>query len=530
MPHLDIALLVLLATAAGLLVISRALRVPYPIVLVLGGAALGFVPNVPGFRLPSDAILLLILPPLLFYAGFIYQVRRLKENAASISFLAIGLLVATTVGVAFVVHMLGMPWGPAFVLGAVLSPTDPVAATTITARLGAPHRVTAVIEGESLVNDGTALVIYAAVVSAVVTGHFSWSHLAFDFPMTILGGVAVGLAVAWFISWALLRRLSPGYHNTVLVLFSAYLTYLPAELLGVSGVLAAVTGGIYIGSRMPTDSAPTDRIAGYSFFDVFVFLINAIVFILMGFQFPVVLSRIQEYQPTALLFWGTMLSLALIVLRLVWTLVFDQVLFRIMPAGRAQHPQPTWRESLVIGWAGMRGAVSLAAAQAIPLQLASGAPFPARDLILFFTFTLIFVTVVLQGLSLPLLVRALGLSGRPDEEDGEVRRVRLQGARAALERLDELREEDWLPEGSAVPLRDLYEHRSLALAQNLRESGHDDEDDYEARHGALQRLRRELIATEREVLLRARDTGEISDNAMRRVERHLDLEESRFED
>lgn len=317
MPNLDVALLVLLVMAGGLLVISRLLRIAYPIVLVVGGLGLSFVPGIPGFQLPPDVILYLILPPLLFYAGFIYQARRLKENAASISLLAIGLVIASTLGVAAVAHTLGMPWGPAYVLGAVLSPTDPVAATAITARLGVPHRVTTVIEGESLVNDGTGLTIYSAAVAAVVTGHFSASQLAFEFPVTILGGVAVSLAVAWFVSWALLRRLGSGYHNTVLTLFCAYLAYLSAELLGVSGILAAVTSGIYIGSRTPVDSTSADRLAGYSFFDVFVYLINAFVFILMGLQFQSIIGNIEEYHPTTLLLWATLMSLALIALRII---------------------------------------------------------------------------------------------------------------------------------------------------------------------------------------------------------------------
>src|SRR5699024_1795249 len=332
---------------------------------------------------------------------------------------------------------LGMSWGPAFVLGAVLSPTDPVAATAITARLHAPHRVTAIIEGESLVNDGTGLTIYGAAVATVVTGHFSASQLALNFPVTILGGVAVGLAGAWLMSWALLRRLGPGYQNTALTLFCAYLTYLPAEILGVSGILAAVTAGIYLGSRVPLDSAPTDRLSGQAFFAILVYLINVLVFFLMGLQLTSILSRIQAYPTPTLILWTVLLCVVVIALRLTWVLGVGHLLFRFGPAQRMRNAHPPWRQSLVIGWAGMRGAVSLAAAQAVPLQLASGAAFPARDLILFFTFTLIIVTVVLQGLTLPLLVRGLGLSGHADTEETEVRRARLEGAQAALKRIDE---------------------------------------------------------------------------------------------
>src|SRR5699024_1784653 len=226
---------------------------------------------------------------------------------------------------------------------------------------------------------------------------------------------------------------------------------------------------------------------------------------------------------------------SLIALRMVWVLAFGELLFHLTTARQVRNARPAWRQSVVIGWAGMRGAVSLAAAQAIPLRLASGAPFPARDLILFFTFVLILVTVVLQGLLLPLLLRSLGLSGRSGKEEIEVSHARLRGARAALERLDELQDEERLSDDAATPTRDRYEHRCLALMQKLRDDGQDNDDgddnyiDYEARHSALQRLRHELIAAERAALLHIHDKGEISDRAMRRVEHHLDLEESHFE-
>lgn len=520
-------LLTLLGAVGALLVLSRLSRIPYPIVLVVGGVLLGIVPGVPSIELSPDIILLLVLPPLVFYAALVYQARLLRENVSSISLLAIGLLIGTTVSVALVAHLLvGLPWGAAFVLGAILSPTDPVAATAIAARLGAPRRVTAVIEGESLVNDGAALVVYGAAVSAVVGGDFSLGVTALKFPAIILGGVAIGLLVAWFISWALLRRLGSGYHITVLVLLTAYVSYLTADVVGASGVLAAVTAGIYIGRRMPLDDAPADRIAGHSFFEVLIFLVNALVFIAMGLQFPIVIEKIEQRPIDTLLLSAVAINLTVFALRMVWSMSFGQLVFRVDPSQRKRYTKPPWRQSLVIGWAGMRGAVSLAAALAVPIQLADGTAFPGRDLIVFLTTTVIFVTVVLQGLTLPALIYGLGLGAGSSQHEGEIRMARRQGAREALERIEQLGEEDWLPEAVAKPLRDLYENRADALTQASDED--DDEDDHQVRYDALLRLRRELINVERSVLLRMSSAGEISDDAMRRVERDLDLEESRF--
>jgi CPA1 family monovalent cation:H+ antiporter len=520
-------MLVLFSALAGLIALSRVSRIPYPVLLVIGGVALGFIPNAPSVELSPDVVLLVFLPPLLFYAAFVYQARQFKENIVSISLLAIGLVVWTTLGVAVVAHALaGLSWGAAFVLGAALSPTDPVAVTAIATRLGAPRRVVAVLEGESLVNDGTALVVYATAVEAVVFDDFSLGWTLLEFPVTVAGGIAVGLIVAWLVSWLLLRRLGRGYHSIVLVLFCAYLTYLSAELLHASGVLAAVSGGIYIGRRAPLDASPTDRITTYSFLEVMVFLINAIVFILLGLQFPGILAGISDV-PTLTLALGTSaISLAVIVLRVVWTMATGQVIFRLVPHLRERYPRPPWRQSLVISWGGMRGAVSLAAALAIPASSAGGVPFPDRDLILFLVSSAIVVTIVLPGLTLPALVRALGLSDAADEGEAEIRTARTLGARAAIERIDQLRNEDWLPLDTAELLRDLYDHRRRGLAADDEYAGRY----HEERYDALVRLRRELLLAEREALFRLHETGEISDEAMRSVERDLDLQESRFED
>lgn len=527
MHHPAIILLILLIAVGALLVLSRVTRVPYPIVLVVGGVILGVLPGIPSLALTPNIILLVVLPPLVFYGGLVYQARRLRDNLSTILLLATGLLIGTTVGVAAVGNALvGLPWGAAFVLGAVLSPTDPVAATAIASRLGAPRRVTGVIEGESLVNDGAALTVYGIAVGAVTGGEFFLGTAALRLPVNVLGGVAIGLLVAWLISWALLRRLGSGYHITVLTFLTAYVSYLCADVAGTSGVLAAVSAGIYIGRRMPVDDAPSDRIAGYSFFEILVFLVNTFVFILIGLQFPSIIKNLDSHTAGTLLVWAAAINLTVIGLRLAWSLGFGQVVFRFDPSQRRRYNKPPWRQSLVIGWGGMRGAVSLAAALAVPTQLTDGTAFPGRDLILFLTTTVILVTVIIQGLTLPVLIRKLHLGGDSGEHRAQIRQARRLGDQAALKRIEQLREEEWLPEGVAELLRELYAHRAYALTQDPQPD--DDETDHEARYDALLRLQRELIDVERNELLRLNSSGEISDDARRHVEHELDLKESRF--
>jgi monovalent cation/hydrogen antiporter len=526
--HLELWVLGLLAAVAGLVMLSNRLGVPYPVFLVLGGLALGLVPIVPEIGLPPNLILLIFLPPLLYSAAFFSSPRDLKANLRPIASLSIGLVLLTTATVAAVAHLLvGLPWGAAFVLGAIVSPTDPVAATAVVGGLRAPRQIVTILEGESLINDGTALVLYSVAVSAVVTGTFSVAHAGLEFALYGVGGSAIGWAISRVRRW-----IGDPLVEITVTLFTPYAAYIPAEELGISGVLATVAAGLYLGWRNPETTAPRNRLQAFGLWEVLPFLLNSVLFILIGLQLPKILESISgEYSTAAVILYAALVSLAVIGTRLLWTFPATYLPLLLSRSVRERNPSPPWQQVATIAYTGMRGAISLAPALAIPHTLQDGAPFPGRNLILFLTFCAILLTLVVQGLSLPVLARRLGLAGAEGEEEREETEARLRAAEAALARLEELADEDWVREDTTARMRDLYEYRRRRFA--ARDSGQpesgEEGDGYEERSLAYQRFRRELLGAERAELLRLRGEGRISDEVRRRVERDLDLEDARLE-
>src|ERR671920_1375318 len=530
--HLELWVLGLLAAVAGLVMLSNRLGVPYPVFLVIGGLALGLVPVVPEIGLPPDLVLLIFLPPLLYSAAFFSSPRDLKANLRPIASLSIGLVLLTTVTVALVAHLVvGLPWAAAFVLGAIVSPTDPVAATSIAGRLGVPRQIVTILEGESLINDGTALVLYSVAVSAAVTGNFSLPGAALEFVLYGMGGTAIGLVVGWVIS-RVRRRIGDPLVEITVTLFTPYAAYIPAEELGVSGVLAAVAAGLYLGWRNPETTAPRSRLQAFGLWEVLPFLLNSVLFILIGLQLPKILRCISgESSIATVILYAALVGLAVIGTRLLWTFPATYLPRLLSRTVRERNPYPPWQQTAAIAYTGMRGAISLAAALAIPLTVQNGSPFPGRDQILFLTFCVILLTLVVQGLTLPLLVRRLGLAGSEGEEEREETEARLRAAEAALARLDELADEGRVREDTATRMRDLYEYRRRRFAARLSGQTESGEvgDGYEERSLAYQRFRRELLGAERAALLQLRSEGRISDEVRRRVERDLDLEDARLE-
>lgn len=522
--HDALTLLAILAGAATLLVLAPRLRVPYPILLVLAGLAVAFVPGMPQLQLDPELVLVGILPPLLYAAAFFTSLHEFVANIRPIAVLSIGLVLATVATVAAGAHTFtGIGWGPAFVLGAVVSPTDPTAATAIARRLGVPRRVIVLIEGESLVNDGTALVVYRFAVIAVVSGSFSLGGAAVSFVGTVLGGIAMGLAVGWLIRQARRRIDNPPAEITI-ALLSGYFAYLPAEAAGVSAVLAAVTTGLYVGWHTPELTSSTVRLQGDAVWQILVFLLNALLFVLLGLQLRTILDGVSDRSPAELAWFGIAVSGTVILTRLVW--IFPGTyLPRLVSAIRRRDPLPPWQEPATIGWAGLRGAVSLAAALALPLSTDAGDPFPARDLIVFLTFCVILVTLVFQGLTLPLAIRLLGLEDDGIDEKLEAK-ARIRAADAALDRLADLVAEGGVREDTAERMRGAYTFRRDRFASRF-----DDGDDgkLEERSVAYQRLRRELLEAERQAVVALRRAGTINDDVMNRVQRDLDLEAERLD-
>ena len=524
--HDDTLLLLgLMAAVAGLVALAPILRVPYPIFLVLGGLALGFVPGLPEVELRPEIVLIGILPPLLYSAAFFTSLRDLRANVRPIGLLAFGLVGFTILIVAWVAHaVIGMSWATAFVLGAVVSPTDPIAATTIAERMGVPRRIVTVMEGESLINDGTALVAYRLAALAVVTGSFSYLELGEGLFISVVGGVGIGLGVGWIIRQVRLRVDNPPAEVT-LAFLTGYLAYLPAELVDASAVLAAVTAGVYMGWHTPQLTTPETRLTGDAFWRILQFLLNVLLFVLVGLQLPVIMNDLQGSDTTTLLSYAAATCLAVILTRVVWMFPAVYIPRWLSPKLRARDPYPPWQVPALLSWAGMRGAVSLAAALALPLTTDTGAPFPDRALIVFLTFSVIVVTLVGQGLSMPFVVRLLGL-----EDDGVIEReeakARIHTAQAALQRLEELVDEEWVNGDTAERMRGAYGFRKRRFAARF-----DDGDDgaIEQRSVQYQRLRRELLQAERQALIDLRRSGAIGDDAARAVERELDLEDSRLD-
>jgi Na+/H+ antiporter len=516
----------LLAAAAALLAVAELVRVPYPILLVLGGLGLGFVPGMPRIELAPDLVLVAVLPPLLYGAAFFTSLREFRANIRPITLLAIGLVLTTMLAVAVVAHALipGLDWPTAFVLGAILSPTDPTAATAIAQRLGLPRGLIALIEGESLVNDGTALVAYRFAVAAVVTGSFSLAAASGRFLLNVAGGIAIGLAVGYVLRQIRRRIDNPPVEITISIL-SGYFAYLPAQAADVSGILAAVTVGIYMGWYTPELTTPQTRLQGVAVWEILFFLLNALLFALIGLQLPAIIDGLSGTSNAALVGYAVAVTAVVMLARFGWIFLTTYLPRLLTPGTRDRARPPTWQSSTVLAWSGMRGAVSLAAALALPLTTDSGAPFPDRDLIVFLTFAVILGTLVVQGLTLPGLIRLLDLEEDRLAEKEEAK-ARIYAAEAALTRLDELLEEEWVREDTAERLRGLYDFRRERFRSRFEPEG---DRSVEARSVDFQRLRHELLDAERQAVLELRRSGRIDDAVMRRVVRDLDLEDARLE-
>ena len=507
-----------MVAVAILATLATAMRVPYPIFLVLGGLVLAAIPAVPNVALAPDIVFLLFLPPLLYIAAFDTAFRDVKTQLRSILSLAVGLAVVTACAVAVVAHLLlpDIGWPAAFALGAIVSPPDAVAATAVLRRLSVPRRIVTLVEGESLFNDATALVMYRASIVAMSTATFSLPEISLLFAAVSVGGVLVGLVVSAAIA-ALRRHLSDPSVEITVSLLTPFAAYLAAEQLGVSGVLSAVTAGLYIGWWAPQLMEAETRLRARAIWDMTVFMLNGLVFILIGLQLSTILDAPSVRSLPNLLGLGLLISLTVIVIRLAW--MFLAICSPLRPGRRSR-----WREAVVVGWAGMRGVVSMATALALPLAT------PEREVLIFLTFFVILVTLVGQGLTLPWVIRLLGVADDGHESAQEAR-ARSMAVDAAVARIEELAGE-WpthLPLVDA--LRAQYGHRASHLGEHLESVDENGLPTDAAEQELLEhrQIRRAVIDAERQAVLDLRARGELDDQSWRRIERDLDLEELRME-
>ncbi len=517
----------LLAVLAAVALAARRLDLPPAILLVVAGVGLALVPGLPRVQLVPELVLLLVLPPLIYSAGVAMSWREFRFNLRPIALLAIGCVVFTTVAVAAVAHaLLAVPWAAAFVLGAIISPPDVVAPLAIARRLGLPRRLLVILEGEGLANDATALILYRFAIAAVSTGEFALGPALGTFGAIFVGEISFGLAVGWGMLRLRFLAADPRVEIT-LSLLTPYIAYWAPEHLGGSGVLATVVAGLYTSYHGPRLITAATRLQGVFFWGLFTYLIEGMVFLLTGLQARTLVDRIGELEAGELIGSAALVSTVVIVARFVWIFPATYLPRWLSPSLARRDPSPPWQPVFLIGFTGIRGIVSLAAALAIPLATANGEPFPKRDLILFLSFAVIIVTLIGQGLALPRVIRWLGLAvqGREErrvEAADEIASRRLTIA-AGLRRMDELASAGEFPAQIVAPMRAHHlerlrqlDYRIGADAQEQRLAEQSDE------------LERRLIDAEREHLYELMREGKLKDDARRRIENELDLREAQL--
>jgi Na+/H+ antiporter len=506
-----------LAAVAAVWVADR-VGVPYPVLLVGLGALFSWLPGVSVPVLSPHVVFYVFLPPLIYYAAYFIAPDDFRANARPIALLSVGLVIVTTAAVAGVlVGLASVPLAVALVAGAVVAPTDAVAATSVFKRLDVPERLATIVEGEGLTNDGTALVLYAGAVGAAVVGAVRPGPLAVTLLAAPAGGAALGLAIGWA-AVQVRRRIDNSLLEITISLATPYVTYVAAESAHLSGVLATVAAGVYVGSHLSAIFAPGARLQAYAFLDVLVFLLNAVLFTLVGAELVRSVHWVAGMPPLRVAAVLSTVVIVVIALRLIWML-FGPVSAKLFGRTRSE---PVWRERLVVAWAGMRGGLSLAAVLAVPLQLADGSPFPNRDLLVMVAAAVIVTSLLVQGTSLPWLLRRLGL--RAGDLATEENKARLKAARAALQWLDDRSGAESADEATKS-VRALYEAR----VRRLQIGPPTDEKSDEAREMERYRaLRLDLIGVERSALLALRRDGRINATLLRTIERDLDLEEARL--
>ncbi len=526
--YLELVLLALLTAVAGLALVAKRLRVAYPIMLVLGGLLVSLIPGMPSVSMNPEVVFLVILPPLVFSAAFHTSWRDFRKNLPGIVMLAFGLVGFTIFGVAGTMLLLipGFSWKLGLVLGSVVAATDAIAATATAKRLGLPRRLTDLLEAESLVNDGSGLVALKFTLALVMTGVTpSLARGTGTLLYLVFAAVVIGLVVGVIVH-RIQQQIDDAPVEITISIVTPYIAYLAAERLQCSGVLATLACGLYLGRRSSGFYSLHARIEASAVWRTLDFVLNGLVFLVLGLQLPYILTDIKGVSARSVIVDGALFSAVVILLRYIWVYPAEWISQRVRKLTRRKLREISSGEVFLIGWAGMRGVLALAAAFSLPETLGNGTPFPFRNLIIFLTFCVIFATLVVQGLSMPVLIRLLGLgkSSAAYEEETAARQQMVSGALRALSRIRGDSPED--QKEILDHLESYYRHR-LTLLERDRDNG--------AEHaGLVDHLERqryvaqELRNVERSIALKLRNENKIHDEVLRRLEHELDLLDARF--
>lgn len=499
--------------------VAARFEIPHAVVLVLGGLALGFIPGTPAIRLDPQVIFLIFLPPLIYAASFTFAAEDMRGNVRPIGVLAIGLVVATVVAVAAAAHLIiGMQWPAAFVLGAVVAPTDPVAATGVLRELGAPGRLATILEGESLINDGSALSVFKLATGALGAASFHAGSGALEFLWILVAGTGVGLLVG-IVSVRLRKRVEEPRIEITLALVATYGAFFLADRIGVSGILASVAAGIYVGLHSMDLSSAEARLQQHSFWEAATFLAESLLFLLIGLAFEDVAGRLGSYGTGELVGYALLIVAVVVAARFVWMFTVPYAL-GLLERAEGVNVRASARERIVLSVGGMRGAVTVAAALSIPTSVAGGAVHE-RDLIILLAYACVLGTLVLPALGMRPLLHALGLAGG-QEQRRAARDARVQLARAGLERADEIARERDLPDSVIGRVRQAYEMEIAADGPGAQQKPRDEGVEI------YRELRRAAIRAEREELARIREQRAVPGDTLRQIERELDLVEARL--
>jgi monovalent cation/hydrogen antiporter len=504
-------------------IISNRFNLPAPIVLMIAGMGMSLVPNLHGFHLHPDLIFLVFLPPLIYLSAWSNSWKSLADNALTMFGLSFGLVVFTAVTVGAIAHALipGIDWPVALVLGAVISPTDALAATSVIKKMELPESITTILEGEGLLNDVTALVMYKLLIAIVLTGTYSVSQVPLHFAWAAVGGCAIGYGLGRIVELVRLK-ITDASLQVAISLLTPYIAYTLGEVAEASGVIAVVVTGLYMGWKSPWLLTSATRVQTLSVWTSVVFLANGMLFLLTGLQLPFILQELSAYSPLSLLIYAIAINVAVIAVRFLWVFGFEYIPKFLIPSLRAREPYPNWRHVVIIAWSGMRSVLSLAAALAIPMILPNGRGFPHRDLITFLTFTVIFCTLVIQGALLPALIKALKVKSEVDT--GPELFARRRAAIAALARIEELQTQDQflLDEESVEHLRFHYQ---LQIEHYHPDTTPELNPDTLRKHMDRKTLALELLKAQRTEVIALREQGRINDELLRKLLTQFDYEE-----